>query len=161
VAFSDRIERVVRVHSGARAVSRAYGGLYDVEARLCEPAYDLAAERAVALESRRATLVLFTSVVDLAAAELLREAVVGLRRKHRPILVNLEDPELMRLAAGAPAGPEEAFAKVASLGILLANRRLGRHLRRAGIRVASAPADQLAWEALASYLGPLRWGRTA
>ncbi len=158
VAFSDRIERVVRVHSGSRAMARAYAAVFDLEARLCEPAYDLAAETASSVEPRRASLVLITSVVDLAAAELLREAVLGLRRKHRPILVNLEDPELRRLAQGAPATTEEAFAKVASLGILLANRGLGRRLRHAGIRVASASADQIAWEALASYLGPFRGG---
>ncbi len=156
VAFSDRVERVVRVGSGARALTRAYASLYDLEARLCEPAYDLAAERALDLEPRRATLVLLTSVVDLAAAEQLRGAVVSLRRKHRPILVNLEDPDLARLAIGPPASPEEAFAKAASLGILLANRRLGRGLRRAGVRVASASADRLAWETIAGYLGPSR-----
>lgn len=161
LAFSDRIERVVRVHSGSRALSRAYGSLFDLEARLSEPAYDLAAETASGLEPRHATLVLLTSVVDLAAAELLREAILGLKRKHRPILVNLEDPELRRLAMGAPGAPEEAFAKVASLGILLANRALASRLRHAGVRVVSASADQLAWEALASYLGPPRPSRAA
>ena len=95
---------------------------------------------------------LLTSVVDLAAAELLREALLGLRRKHRPILVNLEDPELAALARGKPDTVETAFAQVSAMEILLANRRLGRRLQRSGIPVATAPADRLAWEALAAYL---------
>ncbi|PYQ05921.1 MAG: hypothetical protein DMF82_07415 [Acidobacteria bacterium] len=153
IGFSDRIERVVRVRSDQRAVAAAYGALYDLEARLTEPAYDLAMEAVSAAESRRAVVVFLTSVVDLAATELLRESLLGLGRKHRPLLINLEDPDLVRLAVGVPASLEEAFAKASSLEMLLANRRLGRRLRRAGVAVAVAPADQLAWRALEAYLG--------
>ena len=156
VAFSDRIERVLRAHAGSRAAAEAYAALYDLEARPTEPAYDLAVETVGTVESRRATVVLLTSVVDLAAAELLRTSLVRLARKHRPVLVNLEDPNLVRLALGVPARTEEAFAKVSSLEMLLANRRLGRRLQRAGIAVAVAAADQLAWRTLESYLSAAR-----
>jgi uncharacterized protein (DUF58 family) len=157
VAFGDRIERVVRVRS--RELARVYADLHDVEARLVEPAYDLAAEQASRLEPRSATVVMFTSVVDLAAAELLREALVGLARRHRVLLVNLEDPELALLARQSPATVEESFAKVSAVEILLANRRLARELRKAGVSAASTGADRLAWQALESYLG-LRGART-
>jgi uncharacterized protein (DUF58 family) len=156
IGFSDRIERVVRLHSGTRAAGEAYARLYDLEARLAEPAYDLAVETVSTVEPRRATVVLLTSVVDLAAAELLRGALVRLSRKHRPVLVNLEDPDLVRLALGVPERTEEAFAKVSSLEMLLANRRLGPRLLRSGIAVASAAADQLAWRTLESYLSASR-----
>jgi uncharacterized protein (DUF58 family) len=151
VAFSDRIDRVVRVRSGGAA--RAYRALYDVEARLVEPAYDLAGEQALRIEPRRGTVVMLTSVVDLAAAELLRDALRALGRRHRVVLVNLEDPELASLARNPPATVEEAFAKVSALEILLANRRLARELRRHGVRAATTGADRLAWQALDSYLG--------
>ncbi len=156
IAFSDRVERVVRVRPGTRGVSAAYGALFDLEARQAEPAYDVAAETVSKTETRRATVVLLTSVVDLGAAELLREALVTLRGRHRTVLVNLEDPELARLAWGSPRDVREAFAKTASLEILLGNKRLGTHLRHHGIRVASVPADRLAWEVLQSYLGTER-----
>jgi hypothetical protein len=68
------------------------------------------------------------------------------------LLVNLEDPELTTAARGAPRGPEEAFAKVSALEILLANRRLARGLRHLGVGVVSTPADHLAWEALDQYV---------
>lgn len=159
VCFSDRIERVVRLRTGAGALGLAYGALYDLGPRLAEPAYDLAAETVSSMESRRATVVLLTSVVDLAAAELLREALFALRRRHRPVLVNLEDPEIVRLATGVPASQEEAFAKAAGLEMLLANRRLARRLQRGGIMAAAAAADQLAWRTLESYLGLSASGR--
>ncbi len=156
IAFADRVERVVRVAPGARGVAAAYQALYDLEARLVEPAYDLAAAEALRRETRSATVVLFTSVVDLAAAELLREALLALERRHRPMLVNLEDPELAALARRAPNDAPEAFAQVAALEIALANRKLGRTLRRAGVRVVSTAADRLALEALEAYLALFR-----
>ncbi|HEV8581136.1 MAG TPA: DUF58 domain-containing protein [Thermoanaerobaculia bacterium] len=156
VAFADRVLRTVRVRSGGRGAALAYEALYDVEAELVEPAYDLAAEAALDIESRRATAVLFTSVVDLAAAELLRESLLRLGRRHRALLLNLEDPDLRRLATATPSTPILAFAQVASLEIQLANRRLARHLRRGGIRVVNTPADRLALEALEAYLAIYR-----
>ena len=156
VAFADRVLRTVRVRSGGRGAALAYEALYDLEAQLAEPAYDLAAEATFDVEPRSATAVLFTSVVDLAAAELLRESLLRLGRRHRALLLNLEDPELRALAAAAPATPAAAFAQVASLEIQLANRRLARHLRRGGIRVVNTPADRLALEALEGYLAIFR-----
>ena len=155
-AFSDRLERSVRIHGGHKSLHAAYGALYDLAPRHTEPAFDLAAEAASRFESRRSTVVLFTSVVDLAAAELLRRAILELERRHRPILVNLQDPELVRLALGAPRAPADAFAKVSALEILLANRRLGARLRHAGVRVVSTSADRLALEALEAYLAMFR-----
>ncbi|MFP3939934.1 MAG: DUF58 domain-containing protein [Thermoanaerobaculia bacterium] len=156
LAVSDRVERSVRVRSGGRELAAAYGALFDLEARLAEPAYDLAAEATYGVESRSATVVLLTSVVDPAAAELLRSALLRLERRHRPLLVNLEDPELHDLARHAPETPAEAFAQVAALEVLLGNRRLGRRLRRAGVRFVSTPADRLALETLAAYLARFR-----
>jgi uncharacterized protein (DUF58 family) len=155
IAFSDRIDRMVRVRSGARSARQAYAALFDLQARLTEPAYDLAVEAIGQVEARR-TAVLLTSVVDLAAAELLRESLLRLAGRHRPLLINLEDPELRRLAAAEPRSPVEAFAQVASLEIGLANRRLARHLRRGGIRVVSSSADHLALETLEAYLALYR-----
>lgn len=152
VAFSSRVERIVRLAPGPQAVSRAYGALFDLDARLVEPAYEVAAEKVSVVESRRSTVVMFTSVVDLGATELLREALLRLRRRHRPVLVNLEDPDVARLALGAPTSAAEAFAKVSSLAIVLSNRRLGSRLSRAGIRTVSTAADRLALETLEAYL---------
>ncbi len=156
IAFSDRLDRVVRVRSGARSARQAYAALFDLQARLTEPAYDLAVEAIGQVETRRSTVVLLTSVVDLAAADLLRESLLRLAGRHRPLLINLLDPELRRLAEAEPRSPVEAFAQVASLAIALANRRLASHLRRGGIRVVSSSADRLAIETLEAYLALYR-----
>jgi uncharacterized protein (DUF58 family) len=160
LAFSDRVQRLVRLRQGPDGAHDAYLRLFDLEARLVESAYDLAALEAQRLEPRRSTAILFTSVVDLAGAEILRGALTLLARRHRVLLANLEDRELTELARGIPASTQRAMAKVSALEILLANRRLAFRLRRAGIRVVTAPSDRLALETLDAYLA-LQQGRLA
>ncbi|MEM7051701.1 MAG: DUF58 domain-containing protein [Acidobacteriota bacterium] len=149
VGFSDRVERTVRV---GRSMAAAYRALYDFEARLVEPAYDLAVEAAIDASPRRATVLLFTSVVDLVAGEVLRDALLKLERRHRPMLINLQDAELSHLALDPPVDADAAYAQASALEILLANRRLTQRMRRAGVRVVQPVADRLALETLESYL---------
>jgi uncharacterized protein (DUF58 family) len=161
LAFADRVERRLRVHPGAGGTRTAYAALYDLEARLAEPDFDLAVEQGLGLEPRRGVAVLFTSVVDLAAAERLQAALRRLERRHRTLLVNLEDPQVGRLAWGAPASAPAAFAKVAAMEILLANARLARQLSRAGVLTVSTSADRLALDVLDAYLSLFQRPRAA
>jgi uncharacterized protein (DUF58 family) len=152
VAYSDRIERQVRVRSGRSGTREAYEALFDLEARAVESAHDLAVDAALRLEPRRATAVLCTSVTDLGAVERLRTAVESLGHRFRTLLVNLEDPQVSALAHDPPETVADAYAKVAAMEILLANRRLGRRLSRAGILTVTTRADRLALETLRTYL---------
>jgi len=158
VAFSDRIQRTVRVRPSTAGLALAYRQLYDLEARPVESLYDLAAETVLQMTLPRSTVMVLTSVVDLATAEILQEALRRLRRRHRPVLVNLEDASVRRLAEAAPADSAEAYAKLAALEILLRNRDLATELRRRGIPAVAAPADRLALESLETYLEMLRPG---
>lgn len=160
LAFSDRIERRVRVRSARGGIAKAYSELFDLETRLVEPVYDLAAEQLLALGLPRSTIVLFSSVIDLAAAELLRDSLLELGRRHRTLFMNLEDPVIETMVRSQPRDAAEAFAKLSSLDIVLENRALAHRLRRGGVRAASASADQLALETLETYL-ELLGGRVA
>ena len=152
IAYSDRIERRIRVAPGTAGIRQAYAELFDLPARLAESAHEEAVETALRLEPRRALAVLCTSVTDLAATERLQTTVRRLQKRHRTLLVNLEDPKVAARARSQPKLPEEAFAKVAAMEIQLANRRLGRHLGRAGVRTVTTAADQLTIETLDAYL---------
>jgi len=101
-------------------------------------------------------VVLITSVVDLAGAQLLRDALRSLSRQHRPLLVHLEDPDIARLGRAVPETAAEAYAKVSALEILLGNRALSARLRHAGIETVSTSSDRLALDALDLYLASLR-----
>ncbi len=153
LAFADRVERRLRVHPGTGGARTAYAALYDLEARLAEPDFDLAGEQALQLEPRRGVAVLFTSVVDLAAAERLQRA---LRRLRTP------PPHAARQPRRPPSRPPR-------LG-LAANRRPKPSRRsprwRSSSPTAASPAsspvpavltvstaaDRLALDALDAYL---------
>jgi len=152
IAFADRILRTVRVRPGSRGAAAAYSALFDLEAVLREPAYEVAAEAVDSMDSRRTVALLMTSVVDIAAAESVRNALEMLRRRHRPILINLEDPDVHRLVSAESRTPIDAFAQVEALGILAGNRRMGAKLRHAGVAVASVSAKDLASQTLQLYL---------
>jgi uncharacterized protein (DUF58 family) len=156
VAFSDRVERRVRIRPGGRGIARAYAALYDLNARRAESSYDVGAEAARDAEFRRARVLMMTSLVDLAGARLLQEALRTLARRHRPLLVHLEDPDIARLASAEPATAVEAYAKVSALEILLRNRRLRTSLRHAGIETVSTSAERLSLDALELYLASVR-----
>jgi len=160
-AFSDRIERQIQVRPGEAGIRSAYEQLYDLEATAAEPVYDLVGEWVNARAPGRATVVLFTSVVDLAAAELLRSALNQISRRHRAMLINLEDPVIRSLAEDPPKTAPEVFAKLYSLDILLHNRKLAAQLRRRGILTVSASADRLALASLESYFALLGEGMAA
>ena len=155
MAFSDRVERQLRLRPGRRAVPRAYRELYDLEARLVEPLWDVAAET-VLRHPGRATVVVLTSVVDLGAAELLRQALLTLGKRHTPLMINLEDPVIEAMARETPEDVSTAYARVAAMEIVLGNRRLAKRLRRGGVRAVNASADRLALETLESYLDLFR-----
>ncbi len=152
IAFADRILRTIRVRPGSRGAAAAYAALFDVEATLKEPAYELAAEAVDSLDSRRTVALLMTSVVDIAAADAVRNALGMLRRRHRPILINLEDPDVHRLVSAECRTPIDAFAQTEALGILAGNRRMAARLRHSGVAVASVSAKDLASQALQLYL---------
>ncbi len=155
LAFSDRIERVVGIRPGRDGLKLAYRRLYDLQARLVEPAFDLAAARLLDMEHRRGVVMILTSMADLVALEQLEETLFRLRRRHRVLLVNLEDPELERLALASPESEEEAFAKASALKILIANRKAARKFQVHGIRIMSTSASRFAAVAVSGYLDAL------
>ena len=156
VAFSDEVHRTVSVRRGKAGVAAAYDQLYDLEPRNALTLYGIAAERVLRMHLPRSTVLMLTSVVDLAVADPLTRAVAQLQRRHRTVLVNLEDAVVRQLAEDPPETTAEAFAKVSSLEILLRNRRLAAELRRRGTLAVAAPADRLALETLESYLEVLQ-----
>jgi uncharacterized protein (DUF58 family) len=151
-AFADGPRMSVRVGAGSRGLEAAYRRLFDLEARLAEPSYERLPSLVASIENRRSTVVVLTSVVDLASAEMLTRAMLALSLRHRPLLVNLEDAELRQLALGPADDADHVFAKVSAMEIMLENRRIATRLRGRGVRAFTTPADRLALQTLETYL---------
>ena len=150
--FANRPDNPVRFGAHSRQWSTAFEQIYDLAASRVEPNYDLAANRALELDAHGATVVLMTSLADLSVSEVLRQAVGHLARRHRVLVVNLEDADLRRLSEEKPGDIEDAFALTSALGIRIGNRNLARRMRRWGVDTVTSPADRLALDAVSSYL---------
>ncbi|GAB4373452.1 MAG: DUF58 domain-containing protein [Acidobacteriota bacterium] len=152
VLFAQEIERVVRVDRRTRSFRAVFERVYDRRADLEEPDYRAAAAWSATQVPRSSLAILVTSVIDLVGAEELGRALAGLSRRHRALLVNLEDPGLIDLARAVPGDATEAFAKVSALRLLAANRELAARLRARGIDSVSLPASRLAVGVIQRYL---------
>lgn len=151
-AFSNRLRREVVIGSGPRDVSRAYTRLYDLQAELTNPAYELAAEYALRHGGRGVIVVLMSSIADVVVTEIVRDCLLRVRRRHRPILINLIDARLAQLLDEPARDAATAFARLSALEISLANQRLAERLRRSGVRLVNSRADRLGISTLSSYL---------
>ena len=152
ILFGEEIERVVRVDRRTRSFREVFRQVYDRRATLEEPDYVAAAAWSAKAVPRSSLAMVITSVIDLVGAETLGRALSRLARRHRPLLVSLDDPGLLDLAHGIPSDVTEAYAKVSAMRLLAANRELAARLRARGIDSLSVPASRLAAGVIQRYL---------
>jgi len=152
VLFSKDIRRVVRVDRRTRTFSQVFEQLYQEQADLEEPDYDATTSWCARRIPRRSLAIVCTSIQDLLSADHLAGALDGLARRHRPLLVNLEDPGLVNHAHSIPHTLLDAYAKVSAMSLVAANQRLTKRLRGRGIAVIATPASRLAIGMIQSYL---------
>jgi uncharacterized protein (DUF58 family) len=148
VAFDGAIRTELRPRrAGGRVVVR---GLFDLEPTTRDSDFELAFTRVG--PARRAMVLVFTDLVDLAAARSLLAAAPLLTRRHAVAIVSAEDPDLTRAARRVPADAAEAYETVAAVDVLEARLAVALQLRRGGASVIEAPVEQLALRCVQAYL---------
>ncbi|MFZ5476610.1 MAG: DUF58 domain-containing protein [Myxococcota bacterium] len=152
VLFSREVRCAVRVDGRAGGFARALEALLEQHADEEEPDYAAAAGWCMRKVPRRSLAFLFTSVGDALAADAIAEATVALARRHRPVLVNLDDPGVAALARAIPTDVAGAYAKVSALAVDEANEGLYARLRQKKVEVVPAPADRLTVGVLQAFL---------
>jgi uncharacterized protein (DUF58 family) len=148
VAFDDAVRTELRPRRGGGHV--VVRGLFDLEPTTRDSDFELAFTRVGA--ARRAMVLVFTDLVDLAAARSLLAATPLLTRRHAVAIVSAEDPDLARAARRVPADAAEAYETVAAVDVLEARLAVGAQLRRGGAAVIEAPVEQLALRCIQAYL---------
>lgn len=147
VAFDSEVRRELKPQrAGGRRVVEA---TFDLEPTERDSDYELAF-RTVA-GGKRALVLVFTDVIDEAAARSLLSGAPFLARRHHLVIAGVADPDLDEMAAatGDPAG--EATAAVAR-SVLDQRAVVVERLRRAGAAVVDAAPDKLASACVAAYL---------
>ncbi len=148
VVFDDAVRRVLAPRrASAAGLVRA---LDDLEPTTVDSDYEGAFARVAS--AKRSLVVVFTDLLDAAAARPLLDAVPVLVRRHAVVIAGTTDPGLTAAVTTAPTTVADLHtAQVA--GDLLAERDEARtRLTAAGAVVVDAPVDRLPSACVSAYL---------
>ncbi len=148
VAFDGTLRRrLAPRRAGGDAVVRA---LFDLEPRPVEPDYELAF-RTVA-GAKRSLIVVFTDLLEEAAARPLIDAVPVLARRHAVVVASALDPDLDAVLRARPRVARDVYASAVALDVLAARARVAHRLEATGAQVLEAPAGALGAACVRAYL---------
>ena len=144
---AEILRRLAPRRNGGRAVVRT---ILDVEPRAVDADYDLAF-RSIG-GAKRALVLVFTDLLDEAAARSLINAVPVLSRRHALVVASVRDPDLDAAMRQPPQRPRDVYASAVALDVLDAKRRVAVRLRHAGAQVVEAPPAALGEACVRAYL---------
>ncbi|WP_433080404.1 DUF58 domain-containing protein [Dactylosporangium sp. CA-052675] len=131
-----------------------------LEPALVETDFGLVAGEVLRRERKRALVVLFTALEPGALGEGLLPVLPQLAARHKVIVAAVHDPELIRMARVMPdATPADVYAAAAAQRALAERDRVAAALRRHGVEVVDAPADEFASRLTDHYLALKATGR--
>jgi len=102
--------------------------------------------------SRRTLVVVFTDFADTTSAELMLDNVSRLLSQHLVIFVVMRDDELEDLQRQAPTNADDVSRAVVAAALLRERELVVTRLRRLGVQIVEAPADQIGPALLSRYL---------
>jgi uncharacterized protein (DUF58 family) len=135
LGFDDDVRAFVSPGAGPAAQRRLIKASYALYPRLVESDYDQAFRTLGTRVRKRTLAVLFTQVVDDAAASVVLGRARRLLPTHLPLVVLFRDTEIEGLATQAVAGSADLYAKAAAAEELRRRDAFARALGRAGVHV--------------------------
>jgi uncharacterized protein (DUF58 family) len=148
LAFDSSIRaRVAPTRQGGLLSVRT---LFDLEATTEQSDYRRAFHSLEA--DKRAFVLLFTDLLEEAAARPLVDAMPVLARKHAVAVVTVADPELAAPLAGPPRDTVDVMRGAAALEVFSARRRAAAAIRATGTPVIEAEASALGAACVREYL---------
>jgi len=139
--------RLAPRRNGGRAVVRT---ILDVEPRDVDSDHDLAFRTVGG--AKRSLVLVYTDLVDEAAARSLVEAVPVLARRHAVVVASVRDPDLDAAVRTPPSAPHDVYAAAVAIDVLDARRRVVARLRHAGAEVVEASPALLGEACVRAYL---------
>jgi|CXWL01.1.fsa_nt_gi uncharacterized protein (DUF58 family) len=148
IAFDHEIRRsMISRRRGADAVLSA---IYDLEPRPFDSDYELAF-RSVR-NTKRALVMVFTDVLDDAAAQSLLRAVPVLARRHAVVIVSATDPDIARIVHDSDPRPAARWQGLVAQQVLHTRTEVVQQLTAAAATFVEAPPEALAEQTVRAYL---------
>ncbi len=148
VVFDREVRRVVRPRrASAAGLVRL---LDDLEPVVVDSDYDAAFGRVAS--AKRSLVVVFTDLLDAAAAGPLLDAVPVLARRHAVVIAGATDPDLVAFVTTTPTTRRHLHGATVATELLDERDQVRARLTAAGALVVDAPVDQLPTACVAAYL---------
>jgi uncharacterized protein (DUF58 family) len=155
--FAHDHPRFLPPRKSISTVSRLMHGLFDLQPSLRTPDYLGAATALGRHLTKRALIVVATTIRDEDGSA-LQEAVRMLRRKHAVIVANLREDALIRAKERPISSLDDALAYAAATDYLERRRRTIAALRRTGVHVVDVAPSGLARHLVNHYWDMKRAG---
>lgn len=135
VVFDDAVRAFVPPAKGAFALRSMREAMVPLRATMTEPDYAGAFRALAARHRRRSLLVLFTDVVDPSASRALIAHTMRSAARHLPLVVALQNDELMEAAQPRADGAEAVYESAAAEELLQERAEALARMRQAGVSV--------------------------
>ena len=148
VAFDDKVRQVIRPRrANASNLTRL---LDDLQPSIVDSDYEAAFARVGS--AKRSLVIVFTDLLDVAAAKPLLDAVPVLIRRHAVIIAGASDPDLVAAVTTKPTSVRDLHRATVASDLLTERDVVRVKLQGAGAVVLDAPADHLPTRCVAAYL---------
>lgn len=148
LAFDDKVRADLAPRRGN--VRSFLAALYDLEAGFNESDYELAFARVAA--QKRALVMVFTDLLDEAAARPIIAAVPALAQRHQVLIASVRDPEIDSATAIVPSDKSDAYRQAGALSVLEHRSTVIKSLARLGVDVVEALPDAMTPALINAYL---------
>jgi uncharacterized protein (DUF58 family) len=152
LTFADEVGAYLAPRKGRSQFYTMLELLYNVQGEPVESDYSRALAYLSVKNKRRSLIVVFSDLVTLDAAQPLIAHMSRLAQRHLPLLVIMNDPNIVRLAAPQPESSAAVYERAVAEQLLDERRVILDTLHRAGVLTLDVPADKLSVAVINKYL---------
>ena len=150
--FDRTIHTWIPPERGQNHLSKMIERLTPIQPDFQEPDYLGAVNALVGQQARRALVVMITDLVDQTASSELLIAMSRMMPRYLPFCVALRDPQVDQQAQTFTTDVSAAYARAVALDLLNQRQVAFASLKRQGVLVLDAPANQITDQLVDRYL---------
>jgi uncharacterized protein (DUF58 family) len=150
--FDRQIHTWIPPERGQTHLTKLIERLTPIQPDMLEPDYLGAVTALVNQQTRRALVVLLTDFVDVMASTELLAALGRMTPRYLPFCVTLRDPQIDAQAHHVTQDVAAAYARSVALDLLAQRQLAFANLKRQGVLVLDAPANQITNQLVDRYL---------
>ncbi len=150
--FDRQIHTWIPPERGQSHLTHLIERLTPIQPEILEPDYLGAVTALTNQQTRRALVVLITDIVDITASAELLAALGRLTPRYLPFCVTLRDPQVDQQANAMTDDVPTTYARAVALDLLAQRQVAFAELKRKGVLVLDAPANQITEQLVDRYL---------